>query len=89
MISSIRTTESDSAFEILNFGWMKMLKNFSDQIDKGNPAPTEAVFHVPPSEPIQEMKKRLNMDLEISTGQRKIGPPLDFTGKPAKQVIST
>ena len=34
------------------------------------------------------MKKRLNMDLEISTGQRKIGPPLDFTGKPAKQVIS-
>jgi len=56
-----------------------------DQIDKGNPAPTEAVFHVPPLEPIQEMKKRLNMDLEISTGQRKIGPPLDFTGKPAKQ----
>ena len=34
------------------------------------------------------MKKRLNMDLEISTGQRKIGPPVDFTGKPAKQVIS-
>ena len=66
-----------------------MLNSILDQIDKGLSAPTEAVFHVPPSEPIQEMKKRLNMDLEISTGQRKIGPPLDFTGKPAKQVLKT
>ena len=27
------------------------------------------------------------MELEISTGQRKIGPALDFTGNPSKQVI--
>ena len=44
----------------------------------------EAAFFVPSVEEIVEVKQRLDMEVTISTGQRKIGPPASFSGLPAK-----